>query len=377
MIQIVVLSTDERLLEGLRTSGLKAVRINPDELAEFSRSNGAPQVVVLDVRGRDHLPAGFAAFRREHPDAGAVLVLSSLDPKIMLEAMRAGVSECVPEPVTPKAVDEAVRRVLTSAAPEPAGQVFAFVGAKGGVGTSTIAVNMAAALARLSRSQVLLMDLHLGYGDDALFLGVEPRFSVLDALDNIQRIDESFFAGLVEKTDANVHLLAAPNRPRPGTSDVRRTRALIDAASQHYRMAVLDVPRSDLTMLDSLDAATTIVVVTTQEIAALRSAGKIAEMLRQRYGPPKVKFVINRFNRDAVIAQADVERVIAAEVKHLIPSDYKAALEAQNAGTPLVLEKDSRLAASFLSFARDIAGIPKERAERASSVLGRLAWRRA
>ena len=377
MIQVAVLSSDDRLVEALRSSGLKASRIGPDELAAYTRATDAPQVVVLDVRGRDHLPPALSAFRREHPEAGAVLVLSSLDPKIMLEGMRAGVTECVAEPVTPKALDEAVRRVLTNAAPEPAGQVFAFVGAKGGVGTSTLAVNTAAALGRLSRNPVLLVDLHIGHGDAAVFLGVEPRFSVLDALENIQRIDESFFAGLVEKTDAGVHLLAAPTRPRPGGVEGRRARALLEAAAQHYRLGVLDVPRADMTMLDSLDATTTIVVVTTQEIASLRNAARMAELLRQRYGASRVKVVINRFHKEAAIDQDDVERVIGGEVKHTLPSDYKAALEALNNGRPIVLEKDSRLGISFLGFARELAGIAKERPERSTGMLGRLAWRRA
>jgi pilus assembly protein CpaE len=375
--QIAVLSVDERLVEALRTSGLNATRIDQAALAAYSRENQAPQVLVVDVRGQDHLPPGLAAFRRQHPGAGAVLVVSSLDPRLMLEGMRAGVNECVTEPITAKALDEAVRRVLTSAIPEPAGQLFAFVGAKGGVGTSTLAVNTAAALGHVARGHVLLIDLHIGHGDDAVFLGVEPRFSVLDALENIERADESFFAGIVEKTEAGVHLLASPNRPRPGAVDARRARALLESAARMYKVSVLDVPRSDMTMLDSLDAATTIVVVTSQEIASLRNAARMAEMLRQRYGATRVKVVINRFQRDATIAHEDVERAIGGTVKHLIPSDYKRALEALNAGRPVVLDKESRLAAAFLAFARDLAGIVKERVERPSGVLGRLAWRRA
>jgi pilus assembly protein CpaE len=377
LTQIAVLSNDERLVEMLRGSGLQAARITADDLAGYTKATDAPQVIVADVRGRDHLPAGLAAVRRQHPGIGAVLVLSSLDPRLMLEGMRAGVNECVPEPVSAKTLDEAVRRVLINAAPEPAGQAFAFVGAKGGVGTSTLAVNTAAALGRVSRGSVLLIDLHIGHGDDAVFLGVEPRFSVLDALDNIHKVDESFFAGLVEKTESGVHLLAAPSRPRTAPVEPRRARALLESATQTYRVTVLDVPRSDMTMLDSLDRATTIVVVTSQEIASLRNAARMADTLRQRYGPARVKVVINRFQREAVIAQQDVERVIGGEVKHLIPSDYRVAVDALNAGRPVVLDKESRLAKAFSAFARDIAGVVKERAERPAGVLGRLAWRRA
>jgi pilus assembly protein CpaE len=378
--QIAVLSPDERLVETLRTSGLKAARIDASELSAYGRTDHAeapPRVLVVDVRGRDHLPAGLAAFRRQHPGVGAVLVVSSLDPRLMLEGMRAGVNECVTEPVTAKTLDDAVRRVLTSAIPAPAGQVFAFVGAKGGVGSSTLAVNTAAALGRGPRDQVLLIDLHIVNGDDAVFLGVEPRFSVLDALENIERVDESFFAGIVEKTEAGVHLLASPNQLRPGGIDVRRMRALLESAAQMYRVTVLDIPRSDMALLDSLDSVGTMVVVTSQEIASLRNAAKMAQMLRQRYGATRVKVVINRFQRDAVIAHDDVERVIGGEVKHLIPSDYRVALAALNAGRPVVLDKESRLAGAFVTLAKDLAGIVKERVARPSSVLGRLAFRRA
>ena len=376
MHQIAILTSDERLVDMLRTSGLRVSGIDQAELARYTRATDAPQVLVVDVRGHDQLPSGLAAFRRQHSGAGVVLIVASLDPRLMLEAMRAGVTECVAEPLSAKALDEAVRRVLTNVVPQPAGQVFAFIGAKGGVGASTLAVNTATVLGRESQNHVLLVDLHTGHGDAALFLGVEPRFSVLDALENIHRVDESFFSGVVEKAMSSVHLLASPTRPRPGAVDPKRIRALLESAAQMYRTTVLDVPRSDMTVIDTLDHATTIVVVTSQEISSLRNAARIAEMLRQRYGPARVKVVVNRFHRDAVIAQEDVERVVGSDVKR-IPSDYKTALEALNAGRPLVLDTESRLAKALVAFAKDLAGVAKERAERPSGVLGRLAWRRA
>lgn len=379
MTQVAVMTADEHLVDVLRSLGMRVTRIDEAALASYSRAPQAPQVVVVDVRKQDQLPAGLAPFRRQHPGSGAILVLSTLDPRLMLEGMRAGVTECLPEPISARTLEEAVRRVIMSTAPEPLGQVFAFVGAKGGVGTTTLAVNTATALARSGGgAPVLLVDLHVAHGDDAVFLGVEPRFSVLDALDNIQRVDESFFSGIVEKTEAGVHLLASPSRPRQGASDTRRVRALIEAAAHMYRTTVLDVPRADLAVLDALDGAGTVVVVTSQEIASLRSASRMADMLRQRYGPTRVAVVISRFERGAAIAQADVERVVGTDVKHLIPSDYRAAVGALNAGRPVVLDGETRLAGAFVAFAKDLAGVTKTpRTERPAGVFGRLAWRRA
>ena len=377
MTQIAVLTVDERLLELLRGAGLKPTRIDIDTLNAYARGGDAPQVLVVDVRSQAQLPASLAAFRRQHPGAGAVLIVASLDPRLMLEAMRAGVTECIPEPLTPKAVEEAVRRVFTNSAPQRGGQMFAFVGAKGGVGTTTVAVNTAAALGRAVPGGVLLIDLHTAHGDGALFLGVEPRFSVLDAIDNVHKMDESFFAGVVEKTEAGVDLLASPSHPRSGGVEGRRVKALLDSATRTYPTSVIDVSRSDMGMLDSLDPATSIVVVTSQELAALRNAATMAETLRQRYGAPRVKVIINRFHRESAIPHDDVERAVGASVKHLLPSDYRTAVDALNSGRPIVLDGETKLAGAFRAFARDLAGIVKEEAERPSGMLGRIAWRRA
>ena len=217
---------------------------------------------------------------------------------------------------------------MSGSQPQQAGQVFAFVGAKGGVGTTTVSVNTATMLARAAKADVLVIDLHLAHGDAALLLGVEPRFSVIDALENVHRVDESFFSSVVE-AKAGVDLLASSDRMTTGGVDLERVRALIEFASSRYRYTVLDVPRSDMGMLDALEIASSVVVVTTQELPSLKSAGRLAHMLRTRYGAARVTTVMNRFDRRSGIAHSDVERVIGDAVKHLIPSDYRMALRAE------------------------------------------------
>ena len=101
------------------------------------------------------------------------------------------------------------------------GQVIAFLGGKGGVGTTTLAVNVATAMAKSAPSSTLLIDLHVGSGDAALFLGAEPRFSVVDALENIQRLDDSFLRSLVGRTKFGLDLLASSDRGMVGPVDVR------------------------------------------------------------------------------------------------------------------------------------------------------------
>jgi len=376
VIHVAILSTDSRLDEGLRAAGFKATRVDRQSLGAPSTSTPTPGALIIDVRGQSQLPGALAAFRKQHPGTAVVLVASTLDPHLMLEAMRLGVSECVHEPVTADALEQAIRRVVTGAASQQTGQVFAFIGAKGGLGTTTLTVNTAAMLSRVAKADVLLIDCHIGHGDAALFLGVEPRFSVLDALENIHRIDDAFFSSVVEKTKAGIDLLAASDRIGHGAVDPQRVRALIDFAASRYRYVLLDLPRTDMTTLDALEIVSTMVVVTSQELPSLRSAGRLAHMLRTRYGSSRVMAVMNRFDRRADIAHADVERVIGDSVKHLIPSDYRVAIEALNVGRPLALDQGV-LADSFRSLAGDLGGIVKQKRERPSGVFGRLAFRRA
>ena len=161
--------------------------------------------------------------------------------------------------------------------------MFAFVGAKGGVGTTTTAVNVATVLTKLSKSPALLVDLHLAYGDAAVFLGADARFSLLDALENMHRLDAEFLKSLVVKTASGVELLASADRPANRVVDMRRLGSVVQLAASQYAYTVLDVPRSDLTVLDSLDQVANLVVVANQELATVRNAGRMAAALRSRY----------------------------------------------------------------------------------------------
>src|SRR5688572_14152697 len=378
MTQIAAITSDTDLIELLRGSGLKIAQIDGVDFANYSRASDAPSAVVNDVRGNHpQLPHGVPEFRRTHPQSAIVVIVSKLDPQFMLGAMRAGVNECLAEPLTREAIDEALRGVVVGGSSEPAGQVFAFVGAKGGVGTSTLAVNTAAALHKQTKSPALMIDLHLVHGDAALFFGSDPRFSVVDALENVHRVDESFFSGLVEKSRSGVQVLASSSRPIHGAMDPQRTRSLLEFAKRKYQYTVMDVPRSDFAMLDALDPVTTLVVVATQEVSALRSATHTAETLRQRYGAARVRVVLNRFDKNAAVATADIERVVGEPLKHQIPSDYRVAVEAVNTGVPLVLG-ESKLAKSVRGLASDLAGLAKEQTSEPApgGVLSRLAWRR-
>jgi pilus assembly protein CpaE len=338
-----------------------------------------PDALVVDLRGGSAVPAALAALTRQHPGTGVVLIASSLDPSLLVDAMRAGVNEVVAEPFGQQELEKAIDRVTALQRPIESGQVLGFVGAKGGVGTTTVAVNTATMLGQLVKPErTLVVDLHQSCGDVAVFTGTEPGFSVQDAFDNSHRLDASFLGTLVTRVCAGTDMLASPERPTMSRLDGDKARRLIDVAATVYKYTVIDLPRSDDGVLDALDQLQAIYIVVNQELATVKSAARLAATLRARYGEDKVKAVLTRSDRQADIGHADVERAMELTIAHTLPSDYRVALNALNKGRPLALDSSNTLSASFRKFAQDLSGVrPKGESAKSAGLLGRLALRRA
>ena len=201
-------------------------------------------------------------------------------------------------------------------------------------------------------------------GDAAVFLGAEPRFSIVDALENTHRLDEAFFKNLIVHAKCGVDLLASSDRVMLTPVDVRRVRTILEAAERHYRHVVLDVPRSDAAMLDALESVARIVVVANQELATVRSASRIATAMRQRYGKDKVDGRRQPRGPPGRHRPRGCRARRGSPVKHSFPSDYRRALQALNKGTPVTVENHNELAGSLTKFARALAGIEKPAQEK-------------
>jgi pilus assembly protein CpaE len=377
---LVVDPLDRELEQLLQACNMRAIRSSAPELAPLVHPGAQlPDVIIVDTRGARGIPSSLAAVKRQHPGVGILVVGSESDPTVLLEAMRAGANEFLQEPIKRPALEEAVTRLIAHrAAPAAAGELFAFVGAKGGVGTTTAAVNVATALSKVSPGGSLLIDLHLTHGDASVLFGAEPRFSIVDALENTHRFDDAYFRGLVTATPAGPDLLGSSDRALLPYGDVQRFRAVVEFAIQLYRYVVLDVPRSDGAALDALDVASQIVVVANQELAAARSASRLAAALRHRYGRDRVIVIVSRADKQADISKADIEKVVGSKVEHLLPSDYRLALQALNRGRPLALDNHNALAAGFRDLARALAKVDPEPPPRPSSgggFFGRLTGR--
>ena len=369
-------STDRQLAGLVRSAGCTVVATVPmGDFGALTRTQSAsPDVLLVDLRGQTRLPTGLQAFKRQHSQVGVVIVAAQLDPMLMLEAMRAGLTDWVTDPLSVPDLRTAIDRAVGHTAPlATSGKILAFLGAKGGVGTTTLAVNVAAVLAAESDSKVLLIDLHVSaYGDAALMLGAEPRCSVVDALENVHRLDAAFLDTLVVRAKPGLDLLASPERPSYAFG-VSQLRALLDGVTRFYRCVILDVPHHDLRILDALEHAASNTLVVDQELSTIRRATKIASLLKLRHGRDKVSAVVMRHDSRADIGQNDIERVVGLPVWRMLPNDYRLALTAVTSGRPLVTDNKSRLPTAIRQLADRLHGShlksskPDGGAKRASS----------
>lgn len=373
--QIVLVDAMDRQLDDLLRGGACEV----SHRAAHELHGVDADVAIVDVRRDQRLPEAVATFRRLRPDASVIIVARSLDTALMLDAMRVGVNECLVEPLSRTALEDAIGRIRMRAGAASRGRIVAFAGAKGGVGTTTIAVNVATALAQAAYGSTLLIDLRACGGDAALLLGAEPQFSTLDVLQNINRLDETFLKGAVARTEAGLDLLASAARPGPAELDPGAVKVLLDFVQARYACVVLDLPAHQMALMDALATDAEIFLVATQELGAIRNATAIAALLRQHRARDLVRLAVNRFAEAADFDIATIEEVTGATVRLTVPGDYKAAIQALNAGRPLVLEPGDAVAQPIRALARTLTGLTSAAAPpppgRPPTLFGRLASR--
>src|SRR3954453_4618343 len=335
-----------------------------------------PDIVVIDIRA--DASSGMAAIERlraGHPTVALFAIAGAAEPDLILQAMRAGANEFFPwtaNGTQPRSVEEAfhsaVRRTATRHAAASAGArqtcvTNVFLGAKGGAGTTTVAVNCSVENARLTKRPTAILDLKPSLGEVALFLGVRPRFTVLDAIENLHRLDKNFLAELVAKHKSGLDILAGSEQfDRPGAQDAPAVEELLRVLAKTYDYVVIDAGNmiNSITAA-SLYAADTIFLVTNPDVPSIRNAQRLVDRVRQLgAGSEGVKILLNRVSDQHLIAPKQIETALGLGIYHAFSSDYRTVSTALNSGVPLTLTNNSDLSTQFGTFTRHLLGMQEE-----------------
>ena len=340
-----------------------------------SAEGTAPDLVVVDIRS--DASSGMAAIERlraSSPSMAIFAVAAAAEPDLILQSMRAGANEffawaTAEGSQAARAMEEsfhgavrktATRREAASAGAKPPCVTHAFLGAKGGAGTTTVAVNCGVELARLTKRPTVVVDLKACLGEVALFLGVRPRFTVLDAIENLHRLDKNFLGELVAKHKSGLDILAGSEQfDRPNAQDSSALEELLRVLARTYDYVVIDAGNVIAACTTAaLYAADTIFLVTNPDVPSIRNAQRLVDRVRQLgAGSERVKILLNRVSGEHLIAPKQIETALGYGIHHTFSSDYRTVSTALNSGVPLALTNNSEIAGQFDSFTRQLVGL--------------------
>lgn len=302
-----------------------------------------PDVLIVEGMWRDVEELAPLEYVTMHwPQTALVMLCSNHTPEFLINAMRAGVKEVLPTPVTRDGLRAAIARMAAkqglAGQPRPAGQVLAFIACKGGSGATFLATNLGYQLAAAG-GNVLLIDFNLQFGDAVLFMhDRKPQHNLADVARAVQRLDASFLAGSLVRVTPNYGILAAPEDPGQAMEvKPEHVDALLGVAVANYDFVIVDVGRIlDAVTLRVLDKANRIFPVLQMNLPFMRDANRLLTVFRSLgYPAEKINLVVNRYEKSGELTLADVERSLGIGEIRTIPNSYLAVGASVNRGTPI------------------------------------------
>jgi pilus assembly protein CpaE len=326
-----------------------------------------PDVVLVDISGwKEPLEGLVASIKGAVGDPMIIALNTTADADAILSSLRAGINEYLYPPLK-----ETLRRALERRSAERsrrresggkgAGKSFAFFSAKGGCGATTLACHVAAELGRQNQ-KVLLVDLDLDAGMVGFITKTKSVYSILDAVNNLHRLDIHYWKALVSNGIPGVEIVSSPlalaSKQQPKDEQIRQVLAF---ARPHYDWTVVDLGRSlsriAMAALEEIDEAC---LVTTVEVPALHQAKMIIQtLLDGGYGKNRIRLILNRAPKRLDITAAELEKMLGVPIFCMIPNDYAELYETYAEGR--MLNRSSDLGKSIARLALKLANLEEEK----------------
>lgn len=342
----------------------------PSLLERIAKSK--PEVLLVDLSAIPlELNIAMRQIRYHGPRMKVIALHSSADPQIILSAMRAGADEFLNSPLL-ETLQAAVEHMLSSAdtdaLPATRGKVIGYLSAKGGCGATTIACHVAGELQRITRKNVLLADLDLTSGLVGFLMKTPSSYSILDAVKNLSRLDESLWKALIVEHKPNLYVIPAPSSySRWDHPDENQLRQVLQFMRTQHDWVVLDLGRSlnsiATAVLDELDQ---LFLVSTLEVVALHGLKTIVHGLFEQ--GEKLQLVLNRTPKMMDISTQELEKILGRSLYAALPNDYMGLYQSYSSGN--LLGSNNRLAQHFALLASKIAGVTAAKSKKKFALFG-------
>jgi pilus assembly protein CpaE len=346
-----------------------------------------PDLVIVDLVAHetaDGSPANVVgALTRTFPDAAVFATGADVSADFVIEAIRAGAMEFLRRPVQRADLAAALEKLLRlrrgSQPAARAGRITSVFSTKGGLGVTTLATNLAVCLAERAPDGAILIDLDTRQSDVATFLNLRYTYSVLDALESLERLDDSLLQGLLVKHASGLMVLPGPTRIERSQLSGDRVQAALQIIRSHFGHVVLDLRHDfDPGTIAALEASDTILYLTSLTVSALRSSSAGLVALRHLgLNLQRVKIVVMRDGTGEDVTLKHAQEVLGAPVYWRTPSDYSTVVSAINGGQPVVTAAArSKIAKNLRELAAGLyrPAVPSRSGAVRSSSFMRLAW---
>jgi len=322
----------------------------------------APDVMLVDFSGDTQPYLEFTAHIRRLFPAIQIIGCSNArpSPDLLLAAMRAGIRDFLSKPVELAALKEALLSLSPGDSAKnsrPMGKLIAVVGTKGGVGTSTVAVNLAVQVSRMAEKKVIVLDFGRPLGDACLLLDLHPRFSVRDAAENLDRLDAHFFARLVTHHKCGLDVLAGTSHPDEWQHlTVSALARVVTAAQSQYDFVIIDFGSFYSSEWKPVLGGAEVLLVAEANVSGLskleRHVNALSSLGVQQF---QIRIVINRWHRRDDEALKTVEKKLGQPIFARLPNDYRQVSEASNLGMPLLKNHGDPLGTRLRELACEVA----------------------
>lgn len=324
-----------------------------------------PDVVLVEVERDPEVPLNFAAqVHRMRPFTWIIACSSSQQPSqhLLMQAMRSGVREFLPQPIDPIALRDTLQRIIKEQGLAESGteKLILILGAKGGVGTTTVAVNLAVQMSQVSKKKVALVDLARPLGHVSLLLDLQPRFSLRDAVDNMDRLDAHFLGGLMTTHASGLQVMAGPSDPdawqRITVAALARVLNVVQSSYDHVLADLGSVYTSDWTQIFRM--ARLVIFVADVHVPALWTLERhLSTMAGLGVEADRLRVVINRWHRTDEEALKAFEKKIKRPVFARLPNDFRQVSEAVNLGSALSRNHNDPLVSKLRTLAANFTGV--------------------
>jgi pilus assembly protein CpaE len=327
-------------------------------------------ILILEIREKS--PQEFTLIQDAQASGMATevfLTSSRLEPDLLIQALRLGVKEFFSQPIQGEEVKAALLKFKEKKGknelPErkkKKGKIVDVIGSKGGIGTTTVAVNLATSLAQSEASpSVALIDMNLLFGEIPIFLNIESAFNWGEVAKNVSRLDATYLMSILSKHSSNVYILPSPTAldgVNVGTPEVMEK--ILYEMQEVFDFIVVDGGQSmDDTSLKILEISDMVLLVAILSLPCLTNVKRLLWTF-QKLGhpsPENIRILISRYHKNSEISPKEAERSINKEIFWYVPNDYLTTMSAINRGRTLSsVAPTAEISQSFLHLVNHFLG---------------------